>query len=285
MKKFFTKKRKMNIGMTFLLLILIAALFLINIRYNQSHYSVEFYKVSSSKISNNVRLVYLSDLHLREYGQDNADLLTDIESLKPDIILLGGDMVIDETANYRNMVQFCSELVKIAPSYGIWGNHEDVKMYIQNDTKLMKEFMDTGVRFLTNEAETLTVKESKIHICGVDGNTISFDNSGAKAVMEKFDTMTDGYRICLAHVPTFFTQKLEAYGFDLGLAGHTHGGIVNIPKLGPIYSQEEGFLPKYANGQHTLSNDAELIISRGLGDSGRAIRVNNVPELTIIDLD
>ena len=41
-------------------------------------------------------------------------------------------------------------------------------------------------------------------------------------------------RICIAHVPTYFPEKLENYSFDLGLAGHTHGGIVRVPKLGPF---------------------------------------------------
>lgn len=151
MKKFFTKKRKMNIGIVFLLIILICSLFAINIRYNQTHYSVEFYKISSNKVSNNVRMIYLSDLHLREYGEDNFELLTDIKNLKPDIILLGGDLVIDSVANYENMLNLCTKLAKIAPSYGVWGNHEDVKMYIQNDSECMSSFAETGVRFLTSD--------------------------------------------------------------------------------------------------------------------------------------
>lgn len=56
-------------------------------------------------------------------------------------------------------------------------------------------------------------------------------------------------RICIAHVPTYFPEKLGNYSFDLGLAGHTHGGIVRVPKLGPLYSMEEGLLPGVRRGK------------------------------------
>ena len=62
-------------------------------------------------------------------------------------------------------------------------------------------------------------------------------------------------------------------------------GIVRLPKIGPLYSAEEGFLPDYAGGSYELANNATLIVSRGLGDSSRVPRINNVPELSVIDID
>ena len=55
--------------------------------------------------------------------------------------------------------------------------------------------------------------------------------------------------------------------------------------FGPLYSAEEGFLPDYAGGSYTLANRATLIVSRGLGDSSQVPRINNVPELSVIDID
>lgn len=60
---------------------------------------------------------------------------------------------------------------------------------------------------------------------------------------------------------------------------------MRLPKIGPLYTAEEGFLPDYAGGNYTLANNATLIVSRGLGDSSRAPRINNVPELSVIDID
>lgn len=277
-------KKKLNISISILLIAIIIAMFAVNIVYNMTHYTPEFYKVSSRKISDKMRIVFLTDLHLREYGKDNKDLIEDIKNLSPDLILLGGDLTVEEKNDYSNMVSLCKSLADISRVYGVWGNHEDIKMYIQKDEKLREKFESTGVRFLTNETETLQIGKNNVVICGLDGNTANFEKYGAKDVTEKFDDM-QGFKICLAHVPTYFTEKLSAYDFDLGLAGHTHGGIVNIPKIGPIYSREEGFFPEYAEGQHSLKNGAMLIISRGLGHSAIIPRINNVPELSVIDVE
>ena len=86
-------------------------------------------------------------------------------------------------------------------------------------------------------------------------------------------------------VQTCALPILENYSFELGLAGHTHGGIVRLPKIGPLYTAEEGFFPDYAGGSYTLANNATLIVSRGLGDSSWVPRINNVPELSVIDID
>lgn len=277
-------KKKLNIVISVLLVVLVVTIFTANIIYNMTHYVPEFYKISSNKISEKMRIVFISDLHLREYGKDNVNLINDIKSLSPDLILLGGDLVVEEKDNYDNMVSLCNKLSQISPTYGVWGNHEDIKMYIQKDTKLREKFEKSGAVFLTNEAKEIAVKENNITICGLDGSASNFEKYGAKDIMDKLNEMT-GFKICLVHVPTYFTQKLTGYDFDLGLSGHTHGGIINIPKIGPLYSREEKFLPKYAQGQHKLKNNAELIISRGMGHSSIIPRINNAPELSVIDLE
>lgn len=77
--------------------------------------------------------------------------------------------------------------------------------------------------------------------------------------------------------------KITALTLDL--QDHTHGGIVRLPKLGALYSAEEGLFPEYGGGVYTLDNKATLIVSRGLGDSDKWPRINNVPELSVIDIN
>ena len=90
----------------------------------------------------------------------------------------------------------------------------------------------------------------------------------------------------MAHIPILFETQLSGYDFDLGIAGHVHGGIVNLPFLGGLYTQEEGFFPKLYAGQYRLHSQQSLIISAGLGDSGRfPLRINNPPELVVIDVN
>lgn len=280
----FDIKKKLNIVLSFVLIIAVLSVIAANIIYNMTRYVPEFYKVSSNKISERVRVVFVTDLHLREYGKENKVLTEDIKNLSPDLILLGGDLVKYKSSRYENMLAFCKEAAKIAPTYGVWGNHEDIRMYIKKDKNLKKSFESTGVRFLTNEIENLKINTNSIVLCGIDGNAGNFEKYGAKEAAQKLDKM-QGFKICVAHVPTYFSEKLAEYDFDMGLSGHTHGGVVNIPKIGPLYSREEGLFPKYVQGRHILKNDATLIISRGLGHSSIIPRINNIPELSVIDID
>lgn len=284
-------KSRFKKGMQFLakflfLILLVAGGLAKNIYDNRTNYTAEFYQVSSRKLTHSIRVVFLTDVHLREYGMDNGDLVEDIENLSPDLILLGGDLVTDTVDAYDNMISLCRKLSELAPVCGVLGNHEDVKIYHQGDEELVKRFEDAGVKILRNEETSYSLYDNTVSVIGIEGKPEDFASYGAKECMEAQEA-EDQYdlRICIAHVPTYFPEKLENYSFDLGLAGHTHGGIVRLPKLGALYSAEEGLFPEYGGGVYTLDNKATLIVSRGLGDSGKWPRINNVPELSVIDIN
>lgn len=283
------KKKKFrwsDLGVVFGLIVLIGVGVLANISYNKTHYTLEFYQVSSRKLSHSIRIIFLTDIHLREYGEDNQELIKDITELAPDLILLGGDLVIDGESDYDNMIALCHNLVEIAPTYGVLGNHEDVKIYVQKDKDLLSRFENTGMRFLVNEQVQVTLYDNTIGIVGLDGDPGTFDKYGAKDRMDQFEAEDHSdFRICMAHVPTYFPDILSQYDFELGVAGDAHGGLIRLPKIGALYSPDEGLLPEYAGGDYTLSNKAHLIVSRGLGDSSWWPRINNVPELSVIDVD
>ena len=257
-----------------------------NIDYNRTHYTAEFYQISSRKLTHRIRFVFLSDVHLREYGEDNADLVADIRNLAPDLILLGGDLVTYGVSGYDNMLSLCRQLSEIAPVCGVLGNHEDELYFLDNDRDLVQRFTDAGVTVLRNEEAVYDLYGNSVSILGVEGQPQDFDKYGAKEFMDQAEQETGyDFRVCMTQVPTYFPDILENYSFELGLAGHTHGGIVRLPKIGPLYTAEEGFLPTYAGGTYVLQNDAALIVSRGLGDSSQWPRINNVPELSVIDVD
>ncbi len=93
---------------------------------------------------------------------------------------------------------------------------------------------------------------------------------------------TKNYKIILSHRPEYFKDFVEAEA-NLVLTGHTHGGQVCFPKLGNVYSPNQGFFPQYSDGLYEEDN-TKMIISRGLGNSGLPFRLNNKPELIIINL-
>ena len=280
------KKRMTFLAKVLFLILLVAGGLAKNISDNRTNYTAEFYQVSSRKLTHSIRVAFLTDVHLREYGKDNGDLVEDIENLSPDLILLGGDLITDTVDAYDNMISLCRKLSELAPVCGVLGNHEDVKIYHQGDEELVKRFEDAGVKILRNEEASYSLYDNTVSVIGIEGKPEDFASYGAKECMEAQESENQyDLRICIAHVPTYFPEELENYSFDLGLAGHTHGGIVRLPKLGALYSAEEGLFPEYGGGVYTLDNKATLIVSRGLGDSGKWPRINNVPELSVIDIN
>lgn len=256
-----------------------------SIRQGETSYEITFYQLTSDRVSRNIRFAVLSDLHLREYGEDNSQLVKDIMSLKPDVILLAGDMVTYGVEGYDGMLSLCRQLAEIAPTFAVMGNHEDEKIFLDGDRELPDRFEQTGVAVLRNRSETVKIGGDTVEIVGLSGSANGYRLYGGQTCMEGLAQDYDGYRVVMAHVPTLFPQELKDFAFDLGVAGHTHGGIVRLPKFGGLYSDEEGLLPIYDGGMYEMASGARLMVSRGMGTSGRVPRIFNLPQLVVIDVN
>lgn len=256
-----------------------------NAWYSRTHFNIVFYQEVSPSVTENLRMVVITDLHSREYGEKNAELLAQIKALSPGLILLGGDIINRGDADYQPMLDLCRELADIAPLYGILGNHESERIYSLGDKELVERFESAGVRMLRNADELVTVGRNTIQLIGVEGTEAGFDMYGAKERLDAMEFRDDVYRVVLAHIPILFKSKLGAYPFDLGVAGHVHGGIVRLPGVGGLYSDEEKLLPEFCRGEYPLANGGSLIISGGMGDSSNIPRINNTPELVVIDVN
>ena len=254
--------------------------------YDRTHYRISFYQETSRKVSGNVRIAVISDIHNREYGERNDALLSDLRALKPDLILFAGDMVIREKDDYQPMLTLVSESAAIAPCYGVLGNHESERIYYGNDKDLPEAFENAGLKLLRNACEEIRIGDSTVQLFGVEGTSYGFEQYGGREFMEATAIDPGAYSVVMTHIPILFESQLSEYDFDLGIAGHVHGGIVNLPFIGGLYSQEEGFFPKFSAGEYTLNKQQTLIVSAGLGDSKVfPPRINNAPELVIIDID
>ncbi len=252
----------------------------------RTHYKISFYQETSKKVSGNIRLAVISDIHNREYGEHNEALLSDLRALKPDLILFPGDMVIREQDDYQPMLDLVSEAAAIAPCYGVLGNHESERIYYQNDRDLPEKFEQAGLKLLRNADEEIRIGQDTIQLFGVEGTAYGFEQYGGREFMEKTERDPDAFLIVMAHIPILFDTQLSEYDFDLGIAGHVHGGIVKLPFIGGLYSHEEGYFPVFTAGRYILSKQQPLIISTGLGDSKPfPPRINNAPELVVIDIN
>ena len=86
------------------------------------------------------------------------------------------------------------------------------------------------MKILRNEEASYSLYDNTVSVIGIEGKPEDFASYGAKECMEAQESENQyDLRICIAHVPTYFPEELENYSFDLGLAGHTHGGIVRLP--------------------------------------------------------
>ena len=242
-----------------------------------------FFHLYSEKVNTaqTIRLVVLSDLHNSEFGAYNSELVDKVRRLSPDVILIAGDMVNKNDPNTDVAVTLCAQLQQIAPVYYGIGNHEGNMIYTSG-IRIDDLLREQGVTVLINESVDTTVKGMEMSIGSVSTSVLDYDQYSAPFV-EAFEQKTD-FKLLIAHCPDLFYEKMADVNVDLAVAGHFHGGQVQVPLLGGLYAIGQGFFPKYCNGMFTLTN-GHLFVTRGLGNSHEFPRINNRPEIAVIDVN
>ena len=223
------------------------------------------------------KIAHISDLHNAEFGENNKRLLKKLRDANPDIIAITGDSVDSRHTDMDVTLNFIGEAMKIAQCYFVVGNHEsrfEVSEYQSFESKLI----EMGVIVLHNEATTIEKNGEKITIFGIDDPNF---NSNFYYYLRK-GAENDEFTILLSHRPEYYEEYINN-GYDLVLSGHAHGGQFRIPFVGGVYAPMQGFLPKYDSGAYT-QDGTTMIVSRGLGNSSFPVRINNRPDLIIIEL-
>ena len=280
-KKHF-KGRVLRILGIFVLIALITIL-CTNIIRNKN-FTVTFYQIRSDKVTDNIRVIELADLHNKQYGEKNIKLINKIKALHPDLIFYAGDMMNYKNNDYSVLFDLSDELNKIAPIYACYGNNE-LDQYLFEDKGFTKELEKHGVNLLSNEKTEITVGRSKLQLVAVSEGLEQYDveTNNAKKFVEKLEP-TDACRICLTHYPELFLEKLQDKNIDIAFTGHAHGGLIRLPKIGGIYSNGEGFFPTLTSGVNEMEDGTLVVVSRGLGSSSIFPRINNQPELVVTDI-
>lgn len=241
-----------------------------------------------------VKAVFLTDLHGQSYGSHNQKLLAAIQRQKPDMILIGGDMMVKEpNPDFSVVLTLIKELIKIAPVYYANGNHEKKIMDYWEESKeafllYKEELKRLGVRYLINETTLVKCKGKSIEIIGLDLGLQHYLKFWHKPTLSEEELKrslpeqkdTDVIRILLAHNPKYFSLYAK-FDIDLVLSGHNHGGIVILPWLGGVIAPDLRLFPKYDSGKFQ-ENGTTMILSRGLGTHCIRLRVFNVPEVSVI---
>jgi len=246
------------------------------------------------------KLVQLSDFHydglrLSENMLEKAIALTN--EAEPDLIVLTGDYVTDDPTPIHQLVLRLKHLQSRCGIYAVLGNH-DIH-YNHSQAEVTAALTSIGIHVLWNEIAYPLGKE--LPLVGL-ADYWSWEFRPAK-VMNQLDPGTP--RIVLSHNPD--TAKiLQQWRVDLQLSGHTHGGHIVIPGIGPLVVYYKKLLKKipkklrcwvtfllgdcskvvryweWAQGFHQVQKN-QLYVNRGLG-TYRPGRLFCPPEVTVITL-
>lgn len=275
------RRKRLLPGTVCLLFLALLVALLVHIQGNRQ-FEVTYYQLSSEKITTPVKFVVLSDLHSAEYGENNVELVEAIKKEKPDFIAMIGDMLNQEDGDANVIENLCRDLKEVAPIYYTLGNHEGTLMYGRLDSVALDEILAReNVRLLINQTAEFQKGDTMIEIAGISNEAEGYDYWAKEKLAGFWEK--ENFKLVLSHFPDLYYEKLKDEKFDLALAGHYHGGMIRIPGMEGLFHLEEGFFPKYSGGEYALTNGT-LIVSRGIGGHGWIPRVNNRPELVVIEL-
>ncbi len=266
------------------------------------HFKVTRYCVESERLSGagaGLRVLFLSDLHNRSYGRRNERLLEAVRREEPDLILIGGDMLVGKAdAGCDTALEFVRMLPQICPVIYANGNHEQRIKESPNGYRVSycdykRELESAGVRFLENRSQKMTIRGRTVIVSGLELPASTYRKFQKSAVSGREvasrlggypkELWPGSYSILLAHNPAYMDAYLE-WGADLILSGHLHGGLVRLPWIGGVVTPQGFLFPEYS-GEMTRKGEQTVVVSRGLGTHTLNIRFLNPPEIVSIRLN
>lgn len=290
-------------------IIIVAAAVFAWITWSNSDFEETFYTMESYKVEEPVRVILLTDLHQKSFGEGNERLISRIQALKPDAVLIAGDMVNRKNAEWGPLLDLCRALVEIAPVYYGLGNHENEALYGQDlnvdflegsesllgdtpedfspllqDREAWNNLAATGVQLLQNESVTVELNGNAVDIGAISTNISSFWPYSGQFITRFAGENTENLKILICHRPEPVVKYIPDTSIDLVVSGHNHGGVIRIPGVGGLISASRELFPEYDAGLFTFDH-MSLLISRGLGNHGLVPRVFNPPELVILDIN
>lgn len=244
-----------------------------------------------------LKILLLTDPHVWEWGERERRVVALCATLEtPDLIVWAGDFL----GSYRGvspavrLVQEVSALFRETPTFGIWGNAEH-KIRPERRAWLKELLAQTGMRVLENENQSLTLRGETVQLAGCDDPYYGF--ADLEATFAGLDP--ERFTLFLAHSPQV-AALADAAQLDLMLSGHTHGGQVRFPIIGPWKTQNPlsnlldcGAFDHAALVdilRHDPGGHLTIYISRGIGVAflrgmpWLAPRFNCRPELALLTL-
>lgn len=229
-----------------------------------------------------LRVVQISDIHLGGWmdRQRLDEVVQAVLAEAPELVAITGDFLIgrgwDEhrQKGLEDLSRALAPLVEFCPTLAVMGNHD----YWTDSDKVRGMLRATEIIELSNSVYTLQRGVAQFHIAGVDDVYEECDR--LDEVLAQLPA--DEPAMLLCHEPDFADKSAATGRFDLQISGHTHGGQIVIPFIGPIHTPRYGH--KYPLGMYQVG-DMIQYTNRGVGMARLPIRFNCRPEITVFTLE
>ncbi|MEF3313868.1 metallophosphoesterase [Paenibacillus sp. GYB004] len=263
--------------MIYVLAIFGAVAVLIYLFYGTIHVEVTETKVSSDRVNGELRIVQISDLHGRTkfWSGTVGDI---VDSLKPDIVCVTGDLF----NKLEQLPEVMRELTGLRCTYVYFvpGNHEweektgfrKRKLTEAEHIDVLRKIGTRNIRVLANDGELVEMKNSRILVYG-------FDNSvyGRERYNPPQEQLEGAFRLTLGHSPGIVRWlDQRSIGYDLLLAGHTHGGQIRL------FGKSLWPYNRYHTGLKEMKPNQYVYVNRGLGTVHLPLRFGCRPEIALI---
>lgn len=286
-------------------MIILAVSVIWNIYWNQN-IVVHTYVHSSGDIPESFsgcRIVQLTDIHSVRSDRQEQLIYEKTAAQQPDLICITGDLVdskyyashgVEGEALTLDLVE---KLLELAPVCYVYGNHEMILLDDPERNAFKVALEKLGMQIINNEVIAFSMENSDeaIYIGGIqDPSTLYkdpeyayYDTNGERMEAMLDDVMEgiaeEDFLLLLSHRPEYL-ELYDQYEIDLCLTGHAHGGQFRFPFIGGIYAPGQGFLPKYTVGLYA-TEDLEMYVGTGIGNSVIPVRLFNPPEILTIILE
>lgn len=257
---------------------LLSATFVVNAFWLEKYFieTKEYYLGDASSDTKNLRIVQVSDLHLKSIGHQHTLLAKKINKIKPDLLIFTGDSV-DRVSKMQLFDKYLSQFDQNIQKVAILGNRE-YKRGISIE-ELKQIYARHNADLLVNESKLYKFGENKISVTGMDD---LMEGKPDYPLAMKGYSAAD-HHIVLTHCPEHRDTIMRQRGddpIDFILSGHTHGGQIRVLGYAPYTPEGSGnYISGWYDDQHP-----PLYVSKGIGTTALPVRFGSRAEIAIFNL-